>query len=71
MEALSVDWGTDYPCAGYDRNSKNRVHEAVNEIGQLYVQSGSTVSFTYSVAFVDSPVQWANRMDHYKKLGKE
>jgi hypothetical protein len=72
VEPLSIDWGYSHPCLGFDDQVEEKtIHDAVKELGERYVDEGWSFTFTYSVKFKPSPLEWAHRLDHYKKLGNE
>ena len=37
----------------------------------MIASSGKNITYTYSVKFETSKLEWAHRLDHYKKLGDE
>jgi hypothetical protein len=54
-----------------DKVESKTIHDAVKELGERYIQEGWSFTFTYSVKFKQSNLEWAHRLDHYKKLGNE
>ena len=72
VEPLSIDWGYSHPCLGFGDEAEDKtVHDAVKELGERFVEESWSFTFTYSVTFKPSPLEWAHRLDHYKKLGNE